>query len=127
LRVKKSRAFVGKGAGVPNDPNTPTLPGGVIVPPPPFKFVDYPAAWAVSFAVVGSIILLLISSRFDTTSGALTISLLIVLGFIGVLFYSVTVTVPRDETTAAVIGALTAAFGGVITFWLKNRDGGDHQ
>ena len=109
-----------------NDPNTaiqpaPTLPGGVIVPPPPFKFVDYPAAWAVSFAVLGSILLLLITSRFDQTKGALTISLLIVLGFIGVLFYSVTVTVPRDETTAAVIGALTAAFGGVITYWLKNR------
>jgi FtsH-binding integral membrane protein len=104
--------------------SSPQLPGGVIVPPPPFKFVDYPAAWAVTFAVVGSIILLVVTARFDNTKGALTISLLIILAFIGVLINSVTVTVPRDETTAAVIGALTAAFGGVITFWLKNRGGG---
>ena len=100
------------------------LPGGVIIPPPPFTFVPFPAAFTVTLAVVGAVILLLVTSRFDATKGALTISLLIVLGFIGVMAYSVTVTVPRDETTAAVIGALTAAFGGVITYWLKNRDNG---
>ena len=71
------------------------------------------------------ILLLLITSRFDVTGGALIISLLIVLAVIGVLAYSVTVTVPRDETTAAVIGALMAAFGGVVTYWLKARGDGE--
>ena len=103
----------------------PQLPGGVIVPPPKFTFVDYPATTAVVAVSLGAIALMLLASRFDSSAGALTISLLIILAFVGVLAYSVTVTVPRDETTAAVIGALTAGFGGVVTYWLKNRNGGD--
>lgn len=102
----------------------PQLPGGVIVPPPKFGFVDYPASIAIGITTLGAIVLLVVTSRFDKTNGALTISLIVVLAVVGVLAYSVTVTVPRDETTAAVIGALMAAFGGVITFWLKSRDGG---
>ena len=101
------------------------LPGGVIVTPPKAEIVNYPALVAIGVTVIGSVILLLFASRFDHTKGALTISLLIVLAVVGVLAYSVTVTVPRDETTAAVIGALTAAFGGVITYWLKNRSNGN--
>jgi FtsH-binding integral membrane protein len=100
----------------------PQLPGGVIVPPPKFGFVDYPASWAIGLTTLGAIVLLVVTSRFDPSKGALTISLIVVLAVVGVLAYSVTVTVPRDETTAAVIGALMAAFGGVITFWLKSRD-----
>ena len=103
----------------------PQLPGGVIVPPPKFTFVDFPASIAIGFVTLGAVILLIVTSRFDPTKGALTISFLIVLAVIGVLAYSVTVTVPRDETTAAVIGALMAAFGGVVTYWLKARD--DHS
>ena len=103
----------------------PQLPGGVIVPPPKFTYVDFPATIAITTAVIGSCILILLASRFDQTKGALTISLLVILAFVGVLAYSVTVTVPRDETTAAVIGALTAGFGGVITYWLKNRNSED--
>ena len=104
----------------------PQLPGGVIVPPPKLNYVDYPATIAVTIAVLGTLTLVLLAGKFDRTGGPLTVSLLIILAFVGVLAYSVTVTVPRDETTAAVIGALTAGFGGVITYWLKNRsDGGD--
>ena len=104
----------------------PQLPGGVIVPPPRFQYVDFPASIAVLIAVIGTFALVLLSGRFDRSGGALTVSLLVILAFVGVLAYSVTVTVPRDETTAAVIGALTAGFGGVITYWLKNRSGGDN-
>ncbi len=103
----------------------PQLPGGVIVPPPKTNIIDFPAAAAIGITTVAAVALLVVTSRFDKTGGALTISLLIVLAVIGVLAFSVTVTVPRDETTAAVIGALTAAFGGVITYWLKNRGGGN--
>ena len=105
----------------------PQLPGGVIVPPPKFTYVDFPATIAILHycTVIGSCVLILLASRFDQTKGALTVSLLVILAFVGVLAYSVTVTVPRDETTAAVIGALTAGFGGVITYWLKNRNSED--
>ena len=108
---------------MPDTSNQPQLPGGVIVPPPRFTYVDYPGAIAIAIAVFGTLLLTMLSGRFDKTGGALTISLLVILAFVGILAYAVTVTVPRDETTAAVIGALTAGFGGVITFWLKNRNG----
>jgi hypothetical protein len=97
----------------------PTLPGGVIVPPPRINITDFPGIFAVVATVIGTTILLLVASRFDKTGGTLTISLLITLMVIGVIALSVLVTVPRDETTAALIGALVAGFGGVITYWLK--------
>jgi len=103
----------------------PQLPGGVIVPPPRFTYVDFPGAVAILATCAGALVLVFLAARFDKTGGALTVSLLVILAFIGILAYAVTVTVPRDETTAAVIGALTAGFGGVITYWLKNRGGGD--
>jgi hypothetical protein len=113
---------------MPDSPQVspPQLPGGVIVPPPRFTYVDYPGAIAIVIAVLGTLFLVLLAGKFDRTGGALTVSLLVVLAFIGILAYAVTVTVPRDETTAAVIGALTAGFGGVITYWLKNRGGGSN-
>ena len=100
----------------------PQLPGGVIVPPPKFTVCGLPGALAIGLTTLGAVFLLVVTSRFDPTKGALTISLIIVLAVVGVLAYSVTVTVPRDETTAAVIGALMAAFGGVVTYWLKSRN-----
>ena len=73
--------------------------------------------------MLGSVILCCISTRFDQTGGALTISLLIVLAVIGVLAFCVLFTVPRDETTASVIGGLVAAFGGVVAYWLGKPRG----
>ncbi len=111
-------------AGTPPS-KLPTLPGGVIVPPPKTQIIDYPAAAAVGIVVIGCVALLLVVSRFDHSKGALTISLLIVLAMIGVVAFSLTVTIPRDETTAAVIGGLVTAFGGVIGYWLgKPRNEG---
>jgi FtsH-binding integral membrane protein len=114
----------------PPPTDQPKLPGGVIVPPPQTHVTDFPASIAVAATVLGCVVLLLIAGRFDKSGGALTISLLIVLTVVGVLAFSVLVTVPRDETTAALVGALTAAFGGVITYWLRKRsdndEGGDN-
>lgn len=93
-------------------------PTELVVPPPTPKLLDYPASVGVSFMVVFVTVLLLVSGKFDPTGGALTLSLLVVLAFIGVVIFCMFFTVPRDETTAAIVGGLTAAFGAVISHWL---------
>ena len=96
-------------------------PSDVVNLPPAPKVLNYPGLMAVGFGVVGVAILLFVSGRFDASGGILTISLLIVLAFIGVIAISVFYTVPQDETTSSVIGALTMAVGGIISFWLSRR------
>jgi uncharacterized BrkB/YihY/UPF0761 family membrane protein len=87
------------------------------VPPIP-KLTDYPASVGLAVGVILTIILLFIAGKFDPTGGVLTISLLIVLSFIGVVIFVLFFTVPNDEITSAVIGGLTASFGAIVAFWL---------
>lgn len=93
-------------------------PGDLIVPPPTPKLLDYPASLGIALEIVFVTILLFVSSKFDQSGGVLTISLLVVLAFIGVVTFCVFFTVPNDEATAAVIGGLTASFGAIIAYWL---------
>jgi hypothetical protein len=97
----------------------PTL----VVPPPTPRLLDYPASVGLAIAVVLTTILLVVISKFDATGGVLTISLLVVLAFIGVVIFCAFFTVPTDEITASVIGGLTAAFGAVVAFWLNKPRG----
>jgi uncharacterized BrkB/YihY/UPF0761 family membrane protein len=93
-----------------------------IVPPPIPKLMDYPATVGIAFAILFTTILLYVSSKFDPTMGMLTISLLIVLAFLGTVVFCLFFTVPNDEITSGVVGGLTAAFGAVIAHWLGKRD-----
>jgi FtsH-binding integral membrane protein len=72
-------------------------------------------------AIIGTIVLLFVAGRFDPSGGTLTISLLIVLAFIGAVIFTLFFTVPTDEITAAVIGGLVASFGAVVAFWLSRK------
>ncbi len=93
----------------------------LVVPPPTPKIFDYPGAVGVAFLIVFTGVMLFIAARFDPTGGVLALSLLVVLGFMGVVVFCLFFTVPRDETTASIIGGLTAAFGAVIAHWLGRR------
>ena len=86
--------------------------------PPAVKIFDYPAAMSLALAVVFTTALLVIASRFDATGGVLTISLLVVLGFLGIVTFCAFFTIPTDEITSGVIGGLVAAFGAVVAYWL---------
>jgi len=90
----------------------------LVIPPPYPKIIDYPGLIGIGAAILLTCVLLVIVDRFDTTGGALAISLLIVLAFLGVVIFCMFFTVPHDETTAAVVGGLTAAFGAVIAHWI---------
>jgi uncharacterized BrkB/YihY/UPF0761 family membrane protein len=90
----------------------------LVIPPPTPKIFDYPGAVGVAFLVVFVTVLLLVAGKFDPTQGALTISLLVTLAFIGTVVFCLFFTVPRDETTAAIVGGLTAAFGAIVAHWL---------
>lgn len=95
----------------------------VNLPPTP-KLLDYPASLGLGIAVVLTTILLVVTSRFDPTGGTLTISLLVVLGFLGLVTFCALFTVPTDEITSGAIGGLVAAFGAVVAFWLsRDRKG----
>jgi hypothetical protein len=82
------------------------------------RLTDFPAAVGISFCVLLVAILLLVTGKFDPTRGSLTISLMVVLTFVGTVIYCLLFTVPTDEITSSVIGGLVAAFGAVIAFWI---------
>ena len=93
----------------------------LVIPPPTPKLMDYPASIGLGIAVVLTAILLVVVSRLDATGGALTISLLVVLAFIGLVTFCAFFTVPNDEITSGAIGGLVAAFGAVVAHWLGRR------
>lgn len=91
-------------------------------PPPVPKLMDYPVSVGLIIAVVLVTMLLVVISRFDSTGGTLTISLLVVLSFLSLVTFCAFFTVPTDEITSGAIGGLVAAFGAVVAYWLgRNR------
>jgi hypothetical protein len=87
--------------------------------PPIPKIMDYPASVGLIIAVVLVTMLLVVTSRFDPTGGTLTISLLVVLGFMSLVTFCAFFTIPTDEITSGAIGGLVAAFGAVVAYWLS--------
>jgi hypothetical protein len=88
------------------------------IPPPTPKVLDYPGLATVAFAALFTTAMLFVAGKLDPTGGVLTISLLIVLGFLAVVAFCLFFTVPTDEITSAVLGGLTLAFGAIIAYWL---------
>jgi len=97
------------------------LMADVVNPPPIPKLLDYPASAGLAIAVVLTTILLVVTSKFDMTGGVLTISLLVILAFLGLVTFCAFFTVPTDEITSGAIGALIAAFAAVVTYWLSRN------
>jgi uncharacterized BrkB/YihY/UPF0761 family membrane protein len=89
--------------------------------PPVPKLLDYPATMGIALAIAFTIILLIASARFDPTHGMLTISILVILTFMGLVVFSVFFVVPNNETTSNVIGGLIAAFSTVIAYWISRK------
>jgi hypothetical protein len=96
-------------------------PSTLVLPPPTPKLFDYPGAVTIVFVVVFSTAMVFVASRMDPTGGVLTISLMIVLAFIGMTVFVLFFTVPTDEITSAVIGGLVLAFGAIIAHWLGRK------
>jgi hypothetical protein len=95
----------------------------LVVPIPTPRVLDYPASIGVIIAVVLTAVLLIIAGKWDATGGTLTISLLVILSFLGLVTYCAFFTIPTDEITSGAIGGLVAAFGAVVAYWLsKGRD-----
>jgi uncharacterized RDD family membrane protein YckC len=88
---------------------------GPVNPP---SIVNYPSAVAVVVIVVFTALLLFVAGRYDPTKGVLTISIMIVLGMLGATAYCLVFTIPNDDITPGVVGALSAGFGAVLTYWL---------
>jgi hypothetical protein len=67
--------------------------------------------------------MVVVASKFDHTGGTLTISLLVILSFLGLVTFCAFFTIPTDEITSGAIGGLVAAFGAVVAFWLNRSNG----
>lgn len=87
-------------------------------PPPKVALSSYPSVVAIIATVVFTALLLVVSHKFDTSGGALTISILITLGMLGAVAYCLIFTIPNDDITPGIIGGLTAGFGAVVAHWL---------
>jgi hypothetical protein len=79
---------------------------------------------AVAVIVILSLILVLTIGRFDPTQGPLTISIFVVVAFIGAMVTALLFNIPHDEETATLVGGLGTGFGSVITYWLIRGNGG---
>lgn len=104
-----------------SEPRSPTGESLNRFPPLP-KTLDYPVAIGIFLDVFFVCILLIVAKRFDPSGGSLTIALTVVLAFIGTTVAVVVWTIPPDEETATVLGALATAFGAVVAFWLRSRN-----
>ena len=79
---------------------------------------NFPASIVVGLTVLLTCVLLVVSGKFDTTGGVLTISLLITIGMLAAITYCLIFTIPPDDITPSVVGGLTAGFGAVVAYWL---------
>lgn len=95
----------------------------LIIPPPTPKLMDYPASIGLVLAVVMTSVLLVVAGKFDPSGGTLTISLLVILAFLGLVTFCAFFTIPTDEITSGAIGGLVAGFGAVISYWLSRPRG----
>jgi len=91
----------------------------LVIPPPTPRIMDYPASIGLVIAVVLTVVLVIAASKFDKTGGTLTISLLVILAFLGLVTFCALFTIPTDEITSGAIGGLVAAFGAVVAYWLS--------
>jgi len=84
---------------------------------------DYPVLITALFIIIFTTILLIVVDKFDKTKGPLTISIIIVLAFVGAMTLSLLYTIPNDEITSAAAGVLFSAFTSVVAFWIYRRNG----
>jgi uncharacterized RDD family membrane protein YckC len=92
-------------------------------PPPAIALINYPISIGVALAVALTAVLLIVAGRFDPTQGVLTLSIMITLGMLGATAYCLIFTIPQDDITPGVVGALSAGFGAVVAHWLGRIQG----
>lgn len=95
----------------------------IVNPPPQVAIANYPSAVGVGLGVILTACLLVVVKQFDPTAGPLTISILIVLGMLGAVAYCLVFTIPQDDLTPGLVGALSAGFGAVVVYWLGRKSG----
>lgn len=73
---------------------------------------------AISVAVVTAGIVA-VSRKYDHTGGLLTLSCLIVQGFITASFASMIYNVQQNPITEILVGALATSMGAIVAYWMS--------
>lgn len=94
-----------------------------MTPSEPPTITNYPvASVAIGVAVLSAVVLFFVG-RFDPTQGPLTLSIMIALGLLGTIAYCLVFTVPQNDVTSEVVGALSTGFGAVLVYWFGRASG----
>lgn len=87
--------------------------------------IPFPAAVGATASAILVVLVLSASRYFDTTGGLLTLSIMVVMAFIQVVFASLIYNVPQTPTTEILVGALATSLGAIIAYWMSHRSGGN--
>lgn len=85
---------------------------------PPESPFTIPGFAAVGLGVIYTSVMVFMIGRYDKTGGALTVSVMVVIGFFAALTWAIRYQIPQDPETAALMGGLVAAFGAVVAYWI---------
>ena len=83
-----------------------------------WPILPLPATLATAGVLMLAVILLLVSHRFDTTGGLLTISLVMLSAFVGVTYTTMLYDVKQTAIMDILVGALATSVGAIVAFWM---------
>jgi uncharacterized membrane protein YeiH len=99
--------------------NTEYQPPGVI---DNLNTMPYLALIAAMAVMIASAALVTFARYFDPTRGAVTIAIIVVVGFITATYASMIYDIKQTPLTEILVGALAAALGGVVAHYLGTRE-----
>jgi 1,4-dihydroxy-2-naphthoate octaprenyltransferase len=77
---------------------------------------------AAMCVMAASAVLVMLARYFDRTGGAVTIAIIVVVGFITATYASMIYDIKQTPLTEILVGALAAALGGVVAHYLGTRE-----
>jgi drug/metabolite transporter (DMT)-like permease len=94
------------------------VPGGYTVPDTGVQLLN-PALFGGIAVGILTVMILFAAFRFDrSTHGFLTISILIVMGFVLSCFGAMIYSIPTNPATEILVGAMATALGAVVSQWI---------
>ena len=95
----------------------------VVLPHISGTILPYSAMFGCTLAIIFSCFVIYFAGKYDKTGGPLTVSILFIVTFMGVITYCLIYTIPQDPTTATMSGALAAAVGAIVAYWFAKDHG----
>lgn len=89
--------------------------------------MPYPVLASIIAVAALTVTIVYFVIRLAPEHGPLVISVLVVVAFIGATGTAMIYTIPSDEATSVLVGALTSGFAAVVTYWLSRKSNGGNR